>query len=66
MSIVTGVSDRQVVKHLSAHRWGEMATLLALAADRTSAMPPQAFGLAMDVPFISCRTCCVLRKHKCA
>ena len=27
-------------------------------------MPPQALGLAMDVPFMSCRTCCVLRRHR--
>ena len=27
-------------------------------------MPPQALGLAMDVPFMSCRTCCVLQGHR--
>lgn len=43
------------------HRLGEMASPSALAADRISAMAPHALGLAMDVPFMSCRLCCVLR-----
>ena len=58
-------SDRRVdsISLTVAHRWGDTASLLALAADRTSATPPHALGLAMDVPFMSCRACCVLHRH---
>lgn len=38
---------------------GEMAMLLCFMADSSRAMPPQALGEDMEVPFISCRTCSV-------
>jgi len=52
--------QRLCTRDRRAHRLGEMARPAAFAADSTSAMAPHALGLAMDVPFISCRLCCVL------
>ena len=38
---------------------GDMAMLCCFIADRTRAMPPQALGDDMEVPFMSWRTCSV-------
>jgi len=36
---------------------GFQLILFCFSPDRTSAMPPHAFGLDMEVPFISCELC---------
>ena len=38
---------------------GEMAMWCCFMAESSNAMPPQALGEDMEVPFISCRTCSV-------
>ena len=43
----------------TSHLLGEMGILFAFIADRRRAMPPQAFGDDMEVPFMSWRTCSV-------
>lgn len=45
----------------AAHLLGLMVMLFCFMADSSTAMPPQALGLLMLVPFMSCRPCWVLQ-----